>query len=285
MTKRNAAHKSVVVAVVAFAVGACWPAAPRATQATNPLRFEVATVKVSTTPVPPGPASPDRYTRFYISLRDLIGEAYGVQPFQVIGGPDWINGSVRFDVAAKASSAPSRADLRAMLASLLVDRFSLNAQIEVRELPVFLLQVARGDGRLGNQLIRTTDDCAAIRAAWGATPPRPAVNGRPVCTSFQRARQDREGVSLRYQSGGMTTQDLAAWISPYVQRPVVDRTGLQGEFDVDLSFSPGVTTASTPGAPVQIYTAIEDQLGLKLESGRAPVDAVVVLKANMPTPD
>jgi uncharacterized protein (TIGR03435 family) len=92
---------------------------------------------------------------------------------------------------------------------------------------------------------------------------------------------------LRYQASGTTSGELAAWLSPYLRRAVVDRTGLKGDFDLDVSFDPNgfAASATSPDVPVSIFTAIQEQLGLKLESTRGPVEVLVVDAAQMPTPD
>ncbi len=256
------------------------------------LTFEVASIKVTTMKGGGPPPSPDRYNLFRASLRDLIRDAYHLQPFEIIGGPEWAAGAVRFDVMAKASFVPSRQQMLLMAQQLLRERFALRTHNETREMPIYELRLARDDGRLGSQLTRTAVDCAAVEAdrkRTGETAPRvPLTAGdRPVCNAFQMAQPKPGGMTLRYRASGMTSEELAVWLTPYVARRVIDRTGLNGDFDLDLAFSLG--GAQGPAAPVDetvsIFAALQEQLGLKLESTRGPVTVLVIDSAQMPTPD
>jgi uncharacterized protein (TIGR03435 family) len=208
-----------------------------------------------------------------------------------MNGPEWV-GTERFDVDATAASPSSPTQMRLMLQRLLADRFALKTSAQVQEMPVYFLRTARRDGQLGTQINKTTVDCAAIRAerlrtgkdAERSTDP----TASPVCSSFMRARPTANGVALRYQTSGTTTGELAAWLSPYVGRAVVDDTALAGEFTVDLTFAPSTGPSPTPDAPndaLSIFTAIQEQLGLKLEPGRAAVEVMVIDSVERPTPD
>ena len=262
-----------------------------AQDAPNARTFEAASIKVRTAPGGALASSPDRYTHTNGSLRDLIEEAYHLQRYEIVGGPAWLTGSVRFDVIAKASFIPSPEQMRVMVQHLLAERFMLQVHRETREMPVYVLRLARTDGRLGTKLKRTTVDCTAIkadRARTGERAPLPLrPDDQPECASFQRAMPGPSGITLRYQASGLTIGELTAWLSPYVSRPVIDRTGLIGDFDLDLAFSPGeVALAGAPAdGPVVVFTALQEQLGLKLESAREPVEVLVVDSAQLPTPD
>jgi len=260
----------------------------------NASAFEIASIKVATLGSGLGgsQSSPDRYTQPNASLRDLITDAYHLQRFEVVGGPEWITGSVRFDVNAKASFVPSAEQRRVMVQRLLAERFALRTHKEIREMPVYVLHMARKEGRLGEQLKRTPVDCAAIRAERirkGESGSRrsSAPDDRPLCDTFLTARPFSGRMTLRYQASGITSGDFAEWLSPYLRRPVVDRTTLTGDFDLDLAFAPGDVDVSTAPADdaISIFTAIEEQLGLKLESDRAPVEVLVIDGAKLPTPD
>jgi uncharacterized protein (TIGR03435 family) len=263
----------------------------RAQDAPNALTFEVASVKVRTTAGAGSPSGPDRYAQTNASLRDLVADAYHVQRYEVVGGPTWFTGSVRFDVVAKASFVPSPEQMRLMLQRLLAERFMLRVHREMREMPIYVLHLARTDGRLGTKLKRTTVDCVAIHAdrqRRGERAPLPLrAEDQPACGSFQRGMPGPSGITLRYQASGLTLRELAAWLSPYVGRPVIDRTNLLGDFDLDLAFHPGeVALSPSPvDEPVLVFTALQEQLGLKLESSREPVDVLVVDSAQLPMPD
>jgi uncharacterized protein (TIGR03435 family) len=253
--------------------------------------FEVVSVKVRTERGGgPNTSSPDRYNRFNISLRGLMQDAYGLQSYQIAGGPEWVAGAVRFDVMAKASSVPTREQMRLMVQHMLRERFALRTHKESREMPIYVLRTARADGRLGAKLTRTLVDCAALEAdrnrkGEAASPPPLRAGERPVCRSLQTARPGASGLTLHYQGSGIDSGEFAAWLSPYLGRTVIDRTGLSGDFDIDLAFSLG----GNPGAPVDetvsIFAALPEQLGLKVDADRGPVEVLVIDSAEMPTPD
>jgi uncharacterized protein (TIGR03435 family) len=253
--------------------------------------FEVVSVKIRTERGGGlNTSSPDRYNRLNTSLRALIQDAYGLQPYEIAGGPEWVTGAVRFDVMAKASSVPSREQMRLMVQHMLRERFALRTHKESREMPIYVLRMARPDGRLGARLTRTPVDCATIEAERirkndSALLAPPRAGDRPVCRSLQTARPGASGVTLHYQGSGIDSGEFAAWLSPYLGRAVIDRTGLSGDFDIDLAFNLG----GSPGAPVDetvsIFAALPEQLGLKIESERGPVDVLVIDRAEMPTPD
>ena len=249
-------------------------------RAQNDLAFEAASIKVQTTQGTPPVASPDRYNDTAASLIDLIVDAYGVQRYQVVGGPEWARGSVRFAVMAKAPFAPSRDEMRVMLQRMLAERFALRVHRDARELPVYDLRIARVDARLGEQITRTTVVCATVKKE-----PRPPGE-RPVCGELQSADpRGPAGLKVIYQGGGITLGDFAAYLSQYAGRTVIDRTGLSGEFDIELSFHPQATSAGAPVEAVSYFTAVEEQLGLKLDSTKGPVEVIVIDSADMPTPD
>ncbi len=237
-----------------------------AQNAGNAPAFEVVSIKVRTERGGGPPASPDRYNRFNTSLRGIIQDAYGLLPFEIVGGPEWVTGSVRFDVMAKASSVPSREEMRLMVQQMLRERFALRAHMEKREMPIYSLRLSREDGRLGAKLTRTTVDCAVVEC-------RPSMIARPGAG----------GVTLLYKQTGVSSSELAEWLAPYVGWSVIDRTGLTGKFDVDLAFDPGGLSVTSEGVPV--FAALPEQLGLKLDSGREMVDVLVIDSADMPTPD
>jgi uncharacterized protein (TIGR03435 family) len=259
-----------------------------------PLMFEVASIKERTASAGGGYAqSPDRFIRINSSLRDLMEYAYDLQRFQIVGGPDWLT-STRFDVNAKAAFVPTTDQMRTMVQRLLAERFRLKVSAAMRDMPVYLLRVARGDGRLGRLMTKTTVDCAAVEAdrqRTGASAPTRASaqpNERPLCTSWLVARPGPNGLTVRYQASGTTSRELAGWLSPYAGRAVLDRTNLTGDFDVELSFAPPAGPSATPAAgeePVTVFTAVEEQLGLMLDSDRGQVEVLVIDSVARPTPD
>jgi uncharacterized protein (TIGR03435 family) len=249
--------------------------------------FDVASIKPDTS----GPRgisniflSGGRYVGSAATVRGMIGFAY--QPLlgrQIVGGPAWLD-SERFEIQAKANRNPSVDMLRLMLQSLLADRFKLRVHMEKRESPAYLLVLARTDGKLGAQVRPGTVDCSDHRA--DAPPPdSTAPAAPPVECSFRIATRFAAGAGMQIiQTGkGVTMAQLAGQLSTSspVGRLVIDRTGLPGAYDVDLSFAAG-SPGDTPGA-ASIFTALQEQLGLKLESMTAPVDFLVIDSADHPS--
>jgi uncharacterized protein (TIGR03435 family) len=265
--------------------------------------FEVASVKPNKTGQAGGSLTmpPGRFTASNIPLKVLVTNAYQLSFFQVVGGPDWVSND-RFDIAARAPEGTPPEQTRAMVRTLLKDRFKLVVHMEIRDTPIYALVKARADDRLGPTLKRSTTDCGPIRAQRAAAiaevararggrvpvPPPPAPNEPVVC---QMRVSGRGSATLTYRAGNITMSVLANALRPYVGREVVDRTGLMGEFDFDLQFAPPPTTGSVdagiPVAPLDdaasVFTALQEQLGLKLESTRGPVELMVIDSAERPS--
>lgn len=228
-----------------------------------------------------------RFTTQNTPLRMLIRYAYQVQGSELAGGEGWLD-SERFDIAAKAESNATPNQIRAMLRSLLADRFRLKVHRETRELPIYALTLSRSDGRFGEQLRRSTVDCANVSAD---APPRDA-NGRMLCGYGPGAPSSsgRRMLGLR----GVTMAELANHLEPLVGRHVVDRTEASGYFDMDFDFTlelqpppppPGVPDPFDRQAFQTIFSVLPEQLGLKLDSQRANVDVLVIDHAERPVPD
>jgi uncharacterized protein (TIGR03435 family) len=252
------------------------------------LQFEVASVKPNKTGATSsslGLQPGGRIVATNVALRLLIRNLYNVQADQIVGAPDWIE-SERFDIEARADREyPPQADapapeLLAMMRNLLADRFRLVVHRETREMPVYALVTARDDKSLGPQIRRVDVDCAAeaaraMAARRGGAPPTSEKPGAmPPC-------------GMRMRPGNVITrattlQQLTRNLSQFVGRAVVDRTGLVGVFDIDLEWSPEQTAdASGPS----IFTAVQEQLGLKLDAQRVPVDVLVIDRVERPAPD
>jgi uncharacterized protein (TIGR03435 family) len=268
--------------------------------------FEVASIKLdkSGSVFDRGFAMPaDRFEAQDVPLKDLIAVAYGepgspprwLAGYQIVGGPNWMNTDM-FDVVAKAGSevplgtAGERQKLL-MLRALLAERFKLIVNRVTREVPIYALVLARSDGRLGPRLQRSIADCEAIMADRGRARTPPATrDDQPQCLV-------QMGLGGELIVHGQTMATVADVLSHLADRLVRDRTGLLGRFDLDLHFTPdGVPGLAPPpggspavGRPVpnsgaaSIFTAVEEQLGLKLESTRGPVDVLVVDRAEHPT--
>jgi uncharacterized protein (TIGR03435 family) len=282
-------------------------AVPRATslraQAQVPGRppsFEVASVKENRSgdlrsPIRTEPGG--RFTATNVLLKFLIAEAFmGPQPVhlssRIVGGPDWIN-STRFDIIAKAStefrSSPEGPpnELFLMLRSLLEDRFKVRTHRETRELPVYELVVARADGKLGPQLRQSTANCD------GPPPPR-QPNEPPPCGAMRGpARVMAGGIPMRRFAEMLTAIMAVGTPASADGRLVIDKTGLSGRFAFNLTWTPDQipTVAPPPGIPPvdpngpSLVTALQEQLGLKLESAKGPVEVLVIDSVERPTPD
>ena len=251
--------------------------------------FEVASVKPhpdQNTPSSMVAEPGGRFTVRNIPLRMLIRTAYQIQDDQIVDAPPWI-GTDRFDISAKAEDGSSPADLAPMLQALLAERFKLTFHRDTRELSTFELQMSRTDSVLGPKLKK--NDCVPDLNA-----PPPAPGGPPRCgtisNGFGRLTLIAQPIAV-----------MAQFLAPSVNRVVVDRTGLTGSYDVDLTWTPDRLPPRPPGAPPDqpirvngqeidpngpsIFTAVREQLGLKLESGRGSVPVLAIDHVEQPSPD
>jgi len=230
---------------------------PLAAQQTAPA-FETASIKpsksVATYPTVTG-RSPDRYALSNASLIDLIREAYRVRASSVVDGPDWARRE-RFDIVAVAR-ASSRPQHPAMLQRLLAQRFALRMHRETRQLPVYELVRARSDGRLGSNLREVTVDCAK-----------------------EPCRTQDETMSFRSNAVPWPPDVFTLGLD----RPVIDKTGLKGQVEINLRWAPDDPTDTTP-EQVSLFTAVQEQLGLKLQPATGPVEVIVIDSVERPTPD
>lgn len=184
-----------------------------------------------------------------INLRILISLAYRFDSDRVLGGPDWI-GSQGYDLAAKIPAGASRRDIPAMLQALLAERFKLTVHRESKEQRVYFLVV--GENGL------------KAKEAEGAE-----------SADVQQVRGDR--VPMQIVRGGIrgrsvTLAVLAGALARAAGAPVIDRTGVTRKFDIDLNWTPEDAGGYAP----EIFAAVQKQLGLKLEPGRAPIEMLVV---------
>ena len=231
-----------------------------------------------------------------VMLRQLIANAYGMPlqpllPSQIIGAPDWVT-SEHFDILAKAEgSLPTgpASPLPLMIRALLAERFKLEVHTEQRDLPIYALVPARSDRRAGPQLAPSEIDCAAPRGR--GTPPPPPPGPLPG----ERPRCGIRFLIGNLSAGGVTMAQLANALSRLVGRVVVDKTALGGGFDLDLQWTPErMPQAPSAAIPFQppvdpngpsIYTALQEQLGLKLDAQTGPVDVLVIDSVDRLTDD
>jgi len=251
-----------------------------------PLAFDVASIKPNNSGAIPEqvrfyPPS-GRVTMTNVTVRRLIQQAYQLQDQQLSGGPGWI-ASERFDILANSEATNlSPMDRWAMVRALLADRFKLKTHVEMRELSVFALVLSRRDGTIGEHLKRVTPDCS----------PPAAPRTTPIDLSIPNQCGVLMGGPGRMNFRGVTMEAIAAQLSSRVGRSIVDRTGLAGRFDLDVEFAPTPVRSDgsdpslgdrpTSDAP-SIYTAIQEQLGLKLESQKTAIDVTVIDRVEHPT--
>ena len=190
------------------------------------------------------------------TLKLLIQNAFELQPFQIAGGPDWID-SARFDISATANRDVTGAERSAMMRALLADRFKLSTHTERRDAPMYTLRLARPDGRLGPALKKAADDAR---------------------TGFR----ENEG-SLTTERTSM--ERFVRELTSYAGRPVVDETGLAGEWALTLSWAPEAAAGGDDANLASIFTAMREQLGLKLDAARGAVEMLVIDRAEKPNED
>lgn len=271
---------------------------PLAAQQPAP-RFEVASIKRNTTgePGPQFRIEPGgRVTWTNTTLQAMVAGAY--QRFtwdsrEIVGGPDWFN-EARFDVIALAPGGlpPVDADgfpsqLLVMFRRMLEDRFRLVARWEKRDRPIYNLMLERADRRLGPKLVPVAVDCAKVATA--------IVAGTPAAPRPGRGRECNLSLTSEpgsLQGNAVTMAVLARFIGTEgVGREVVDRTGLSGTFDIDLLYLPELGGASVDKLALDprfqgragLITSLREQLGLKLESTRGPVEVLVIDHVEQPT--
>jgi uncharacterized protein (TIGR03435 family) len=277
--------RRLVVVLAGFLTYASSTPAPAGAQQA-PLAFEVTSVKANRTG--------DRISRFQLlpggrfvatntTVRALLQAAFrfDYQPFQVIGGPSWLD-SERFDVEGRAGTAsPSPADVDAMVRSLLVTRFKMAYVRETRDLPVYHL-VARAEARAASQLRPASKPCD--RSPIGVNAPTPDPNALPRCGA-RSARGTLAPTNQRVEGIGATLDELAQRLSPVARRIVINRTGLDGRFDYEVEFAPDNNQAAADAGGdtgVALFTALQEQLGLRLKPARGPVDVLVIQSAERP---
>jgi len=268
-------------------------------------KFEVVSVKTNTSGT--GPLSlrtrPDGgFIATNITLGILLGQSFPQSTQDMVGLPEWAE-SARFDVSATAPAGFGNATLdqrRAMMQAMLADRFKLAVHYETREVSAYDLVLARSDGKLGPNLTASDIDCAAQAAAQRAAADRARAAGQPPPAPPpppSRSPTDRpppctmRSGTNRFD-GHMTMAALAMSLRGMAGRVVVDKTGLAGYYTLLLessSIGPGLgaaagTTTQTSELP-SVFTAVQEQLGLRLVSSRAPVEVLVIDRIERPTPD
>jgi uncharacterized protein (TIGR03435 family) len=237
--------------------------------------FEVASVKPSGPAVLSGRLPPGQWRARSRNLVQLIGAAHPQYVFDglVEGGPAWTR-NARFDIDARMDPTTTPAQLAQMISKLLADRFALRTHTEQRPVNIYVLKMSRADGQLGMQLKRSDPACVKALTARQPFPPQ----CQTTATSGFQSRAMEISEFLRVLSG------------MGIDRPVLDRTGLTGHFDLQLQydyapFSGAFASPQSSIGGLSFFTALQEQAGLKLEAAREVVDVLVIDSAEMPTPN
>jgi uncharacterized protein (TIGR03435 family) len=264
-------HRAAAAMIAIHCFGAPVAAQELPTGSATGPAFDVVSIKslagMTRARMPGARQSEGRFARASTTLRQLLQYAYDVQPLQVTGGPAWAS-TTRFQIDARTERTTTPAQMRAMVRQMLAERFALKVHMDVRERPIYRMVVARTDGKLGRSIYRIDD------AACGGSDPQPC---------------DLAAWSGGLTSSGMGLEQLAVTLfnrsqTTGVDRPVVDHTGLAGMFGFTLMFSSPATAPHLSDHP-SIFTALREQLGLKLEPARGPVELLVIDSVEQPTPN
>ena len=241
--------------------------------------FEVASIRRLTdngggaTAVAAGATTrPGNYFRHTGSIRLLIRQAYGADFTQQIGGPEWIRED-SYSINALVPEGVERTpeNMSMMARGLLEDRFKLVVRQEKREVPIYALVFAKADKTLGPKL--RPFPAAHCQATPSDPECRTAIGNPTMGTPTLRTMRGRNIAFERF----------APWMTNVVGRPIVDRTGLKGLYDWDISYAPDAAVAAGTSEAPSLFTALQEQLGLKLEAERAPMDVVVIASIERPT--
>ena len=241
-----------------------------------------------------GQMQPGRFVAQNLTLRTIIRRAFGADgralgnmldlfESQVIGGPEWLDQD-KFDIVATTAAPTPPPQMRLMLQRMLADRFKLAAHWETRELPVYLLTRTRADGRLAPGMTPTSDEeCAAARGRGPVVPPPPGTPAQPPpcgAIQFGPGQLIARGAPIEWLASTLTNVPVVTGID----RMVLNRTGMTGNYGFALKFGAAGSISPDPDRP-ELFTALQEQLGLKLEPTRAPVDVVVIDRVERPEPN
>jgi bla regulator protein blaR1 len=222
------------------------------------------------------------------TLLFLIQVAYGVRDFQVTGGPGWMN-TEHYDITAKGEDGAQQSQLPLMLQSLLAHRFKVTFHRETKEMPVYFLMAAKGGIKLAEP---KEGSCVAVGP--NGPEPTPGQQPRNLCGNMRRSSRGLDAFRI-----GMW--QLTMFFSDVLRRPVIDKTDFKGTFDAHLEFArdealtAGILGNTAPGGPggpppppadssaPSIFAAVQEQLGLKLEPTKGPVEFLVIDHVEKPS--
>src|SRR5687768_3414944 len=271
-------------------------------------RFEVASVKRNPLGTAGGPGGSRTQVGGAVrttnaTLKQLIRMAYRLTLIdEIVGGPSWVE-TYGFDVDAKPAKTVTIFESALMMRTLLAERFQLVVRKEPRDGSIYALVLARRDGALGPQLKRSVGECTMV--VPGVARPDGADAKAPNPAKFAWPPPGRPGRRCgigpdgdTVKAGSITMATLVTYLTPMLDRPVVDKTGLAGNFDFDLRYDGAATlvlpgrgraTAVSPDTPPDpakgpsIFTALQEQLGIRLESQRGSVDVLAIKSAELPS--
>lgn len=199
---------------------------------------------------------PQRFVRESATVKYLITWAYDLERYRVIGGPEWIQ-SENYDIVAKSAGPADAKQMKLMVQSLLADRFQVKAHREVRELSVYGLELGRNGLKV-----------QAVPAPESENPTRML------------------GIGSDIRSRAASLAELAQLLTNMLDRPVLDKTGIDGRFTYDLGFDPAILRGGSnlaDDSEPSIFTAVQEQLGLKLEPQKAPIEVLVIDQIERPS--
>jgi uncharacterized protein (TIGR03435 family) len=230
----------------------CWVIAQTGVHA----KFEVASVKQAAPnaqgmSVVPGPGGGINITN--VTLKQLMTIAFSVQPFQISGGPAWLD-SAQYDIVAKPETRPKQDETRLMIQSLLEERFQLVFHRETKEGPVFAMVLARKDGKLGSSLVQSKEGGCTLM-----DPSSPVAVSARSCGWMLMSGPSFEATSI-------PLANMLPMLSRYLGHPVIDKTGLNGKFDISVHWGPDYGGAragrgnggQTATSDTSIFTAFQE---------------------------
>jgi len=278
---------TVLVALTGIAIAQDNP--PR--KGTAP-QFEVASIK----PVAPGSRPvPSRWLQggtadlHNVTVEELMVNTWRILPDRILGGPAWIR-TAAYDISAKPETPAKPGEVNLMVQALLRDRFGLAIHHETRILPIYALVIARKDRMLGPSLVESKEGGCVLRIPGNPPPPRPDPAKPATRWCGALAMQPR-----KLSGAAVPMVVLAEQFSLRLGRTVMDMTGLKGNYDIDLEWTAdegafpileGLSSEPVPPPDPQgqtILTALKEQLGLKIESRRAPMDVIVIDHVERPS--
>jgi uncharacterized protein (TIGR03435 family) len=208
------------------------------------------------------------------TVSDLIFHAYNLRPYQIPDKPEWTH-SERYDVEAKAEGNLSWVEMMPLLQRLLEDRFRLKAHLDTKELPVFFITAAKG----GIKLKASTASCTRFDTGAPARTAAEAKSSMPVCKSGYVSGAG--GDKRRWIAENASMTDVIYVLSNLLGRKVIDKTEFTGRFDMNIEFA--ADALKTDATALPLMTVLQEDLGLRIESGRGPVDLFVIDQIERPS--